>query len=78
MGFNPRSREGSDIEGLDEFYHSGRFNPRSREGSDDAEEGTYGKLYVFQSTLPRRERRYPDLRGSLFCCFNPRSREGSD
>ena len=54
------------------------FNPRSREGSD-----LFAQLFLllgglFQSTLPRRERRnflpFSCSRGH----FNPRSREGSD
>ena len=37
---------------------SGRkhFNPRSREGSDVFPDKAHGKIYTFQSTLPRRER----------------------
>ena len=32
--FNPRSREGSDVEGWAELPAATHFNPRSREGSD--------------------------------------------
>ena len=58
---------------------NGHFNPRSREGSDDARMMQRGVKRVFQSTLPRRERRgcpchFVDER----VYFNPRSREGSD
>ena len=55
------------------------FNPRSRVGSDPVPEPRRIPPSVFQSTLPRGERR----RGtsvSVFrlLCFNPRSRVGSD
>ena len=33
-GFNPRSREGSDVPVSPRALASARFNPRSREGSD--------------------------------------------
>ena len=62
------------------------FNPRSREGSDKNKDRKIKQ--VFQSTLPRGERRTrsrlsnPRSReGSdrpISFCFNPRSREGSD
>ena len=32
--FNPRSREGSDVDGFGDGKAAGNFNPRSREGSD--------------------------------------------
>ena len=54
--FNPRSREGSDVNlpiNVTLFIY---FNPRSREGSD---EEVYEKMMgnsKFQSTLPRGER----------------------
>ena len=58
--FNPRSREGSDrifsIPSNSYFY----FNPRSREGSDGTTEINKPVLKQFQSTLPRRERQYPE------------------
>ena len=55
------------------------FNPRSHEGSDARFDKRQNKVTVFQSTLPRGERR-----GSFFSGlwgiinFNPRSHEGSD
>ena len=55
------------------------FNPRSREGSDTNQSGFNYLDKLFQSTLPRRERR---KRFEKVCTrqsnFNPRSREGSD
>ena len=55
------------------------FNPRSREGSDCEKACAFGYIVLFQSTLPRRERRqyFYNLFGNRFN-FNPRSREGSD
>ena len=55
--FNPRSHEGSDEAVLYVGPTISDFNPRSHEGSDSAT-GTEGSTYVlFQSTLPRGERR---------------------
>ena len=55
--FNPRSREGSDcFDCLTSFCHND-FNPRSREGSDSSALDPQDTLLLFQSTLPRRERR---------------------
>ena len=63
--FNPRSREGSDLPLERRLSLLQDFNPRSREGSDDKKSAVCGKSEVamifyrllFQSTLPRRERR---------------------
>ena len=62
--FNPRSREGSDIQSVLMPRPEYSFNPRSREGSDstDTEEGQSD--YLFQSTLPRRERQIPGLQNN--------------
>ena len=54
------------------------FNPRSREGSDLTPNFQNDKSREFQSTLPRRERRFSRLQIISARCFNPRSREGSD
>ncbi len=54
------------------------FNPRSREGSDNNYSQNRYQCLSFQSTLPRRERRYNQSKGGLIKYFNPRSREGSD
>ena len=54
--FNPRSREGSDLLALGDLSELDGFNPRSREGSDI--DALCDRLRgVFQSTLPRGERR---------------------
>ena len=55
--FNPRSHEGSD-----HFRHTLPsqllcFNPRSHEGSDIGSHPALIPSWMFQSTLPRRERR---------------------
>ena len=55
--FNPRSREGSDIQLRSEILVGSNFNPRSREGSDVPWATPPWLVPVFQSTLPRRERR---------------------
>ena len=75
--FNPRSREGSDTRHLSRMRHAEHFNPRSREGSDVVSIAQEQTPYLFQSTLPRRER--PEKIKSVTFpkgIFNPRSREG--
>ena len=57
--FNPRSHEGSDCGGSNEESHYCYFNPRSHEGSDGKRANLHKQEELFQSTLPRRERR-PD------------------
>ena len=54
------------------------FNPRSREGSDERTAGIVKATDIFQSTLPRGERRRWELTMPDWHYFNPRSREGSD
>ena len=65
--FNPRSREGSDIHLLRSDSPSSDFNPRSREGSDGVYLGLSDRGALFQSTLPRGERRHLDI---YFHCAN--------
>ena len=55
--FNPRSREGSDQHQQHRGRNRRHFNPRSREGSDAVVSGAVLHTFLFQSTLPRRERR---------------------
>ena len=57
MYFNPRSREGSDIDFQLYIRTFVDFNPRSREGSDSLRPFLTLGTSAFQSTLPRRERR---------------------
>ena len=55
------------------------FNPRSHEGSDRHRPTSKINGMLFQSTLPRRERRrFWICFHSHTSCFNPRSHEGSD
>ena len=55
------------------------FNPRSHEGSDAVGADIEAIEKVFQSTLPRGERRYPQAISYYKASdFNPRSHEGSD
>ena len=54
------------------------FNPRSREGSDGGMAISFLSSTLFQSTLPRGERRWLKQKGKSISHFNPRSREGSD
>ena len=55
------------------------FNPRSHEGSDALIRSTPAATSVFQSTLPRGERRgRPLTTFTTYWNFNPRSHEGSD
>ena len=76
--FNPRSREGSDL--VHALYVVPRwdFNPRSHKGSDNAISGLGISVELFQSALPRGERRSSVLSVFLIYHFNPRSHEGSD
>ena len=61
------------------FWGHTDFNPRSREGSDLCEGHYFLPVRKFQSTLPRRERRFWLFFYVYFSTnFNPRSREGSD
>ena len=76
--FNPRSHEGSDDKTKAAIIPGKYFNPRSHEGSDLEKQSDTLTSVIFQSTLPRGERRRPcKERGALFY-FNPRSHEGSD
>ena len=59
-------------------WRTDHFNPRSREGSDRIITLYFSSLDPFQSTLPRRERRYMIDLPPCKVYFNPRSREGSD
>ena len=76
--FNPRSREGSDVQRLLSKRTQYHFNPRSREGSD------------IEAAEPARSTNisiHAPVKGATQNCltwqqsaehFNPRSREGSD
>ena len=75
--FNPRSREGSDIGSITFDLNQSISIHAPAKGA------TYcclcrAKCFLFQSTLPRRERPLPFLPAHPFLHFNPRSREGSD
>ena len=76
--FNPRSREGSDQIPSSALSSALNFNPRSREESDLTVMALPVAAVTFQSTLPRRERRYCQASNRSIRYFNPRSREGSD
>ena len=54
------------------------FNPRSHEGSDDIYLVAPVVTVLFQSTLPRGERRRSGNKHKRWKYFNPRSHEGSD
>ena len=77
-GFNPRSREGSDINLREERKRIKGFNPRSREGSDQirelAERDTAVSIHAPAKGATRTVIGMCVGGG----CFNPRSREGSD
>ena len=76
--FNPRSREGSDVDVPSSVLDNGYFNPRSREGSDCNFMLLSGQGRDFN---PRsREGSDVYIYNTLFKPdnFNPRSREGSD
>ena len=78
MYFNPRSREGSDGLQTVAFAVRRRISIHApAKGATKSRMSTYiAKL--FQSTLPRRERRTSGCLIPRLYHFNPRSREGSD
>ena len=59
VNFNPHSHEGSDRHTLQDDKLRQNFNPHSHEGSDSVASMSFASFPVFQSTLPRRERRGP-------------------
>ena len=78
IDFNPRSHEGSDtFPGIFQNL-ANNFNPRSHEGSDTLYAYRLGRIILFQSTLPRGERRSIQSFFYSHLDFNPRSHEGSD
>ena len=75
--FNPRSREGSDAGGSHSTGDRGISIHAPAKGATSCAHGALARL-LFQSTLPRRERRPPSALRQRTPNFNPRSREGSD
>ncbi len=79
FNFNPRSRGGSDFPGIRNISTWKYFNPRSRGGSDAYYRTLAAEDFLFQSTLPRRERQVSKTAAQIkYHDFNPRSRGGSD
>ncbi len=78
VNFNPHSHEGSDRHTLQDDKLRQNFNPHSHEGSDSVASMSFASFPVFQSTLPRRERRFFILHVIVHNNFNPHSHEGSD
>ena len=77
--FNPRSHERSDIVAQSVSEYIMNFNPRSHERSDLLYDLQPFTAPLFQSTLPREERRMYYIYISMICVyFNPRSHERSD
>ena len=77
--FNPRSRVGSDGWCAGKQHNlTHHFNPRSRVGSDSFLYSSAAPIPIFQSTLPRGERRFTLILRTPKRYFNPRSRVGSD
>ena len=56
FNFNPHSHEGSDNQQHTTREYDRDFNPHSHEGSDIYRCNHFRSDYIFQSTLPRRER----------------------
>ena len=50
--FNPRTREGCDLQSGHIRHISGHFNPRTREGCDNLTKMQLGSGHAFQSTHP--------------------------
>ena len=77
--FNPRSREGSDLDSSPLPSAVAGFNPRSREGSDDGgRRGTRRAAPVSIHAPARGATAWPATSTIRSPSFNPRSREGSD
>ena len=76
--FNPHSHEGSDNKRKLWAYSVRNFNPHSHEGSDPILLSNHLLIYLFQSTLPRRERPSVGELLRTIADFNPHSHEGSD
>ena len=77
--FNPRSHERSDGFKLSTSSLLTDFNPRSHERSDNLTISKLTDISLFQSTLPREERRFRTCQIMYFILyFNPRSHERSD
>ena len=68
--FNPRSHEGSDFRFQTNDQGRLHFNPRSHEGSDKAAHISIVCGQLFQSTLPRRERRETSLHLMHICAIS--------
>ena len=76
--FNPRSREGSDINRPFIFKFMRNFNPRSREGSDNIK-SNINVADGISIHAPAKGATVPCFINHFkFNNFNPRSREGSD
>ena len=76
--FNPRSRVGNDAvyEFRISYLHVSIHVPA--QGTTPPTSTVVHTHCKFQSTFPRRERRYPWAEGKKDCGFNPRSRVGND
>ncbi len=78
MGFNPRSRAGSDCSKRSTRCASCCFNPRSRAGSDDFLQAVVGQHQVSIHAPARGATLFLAADGLSTTGFNPRSRAGSD
>ena len=77
--FNPRSHEGSDQDRCCHYQiHSTISIHAPTKGATSSGIASSTSFFIFQSTLPRRERRNISVCMSIFQNFNPRSHEGSD
>ena len=76
--FNPRSREGSDVQHIIPLTLVDISIHAPAKGATDLPWSAPRPHSRFQSTLPRRERRAVATPGVWRTYFNPRSREGSD
>ena len=76
--FNPRTHVGCDSQSFGRSLCSRCFNPRTHVGCDT----TYGaqsmNKFKFQSTHPRRVRRYRPASMATIISFNPRTHVGCD
>ena len=77
--FNPRSREGSDLRGMDYRYPDIRVSIHAPARGATSSSCTSQSKFRVSIHAPARGATYADMTKVCFAgCFNPRSREGSD
>ena len=76
--FNPRSHEGSDLDGYSQTTETNDFNPRSHEGSDRQLIFAFPVIKISIHAPTRGATQTGNIFTAVEPDFNPRSHEGSD